>query len=353
MHRKTVICMIALIALALFIVVSCGKEESDTEEDKSNVAGGWKISVVDDQGTPGSPNRIALNSSGDPVIAYYDSDNQAIRIAFWEDGWEVETILEGGVEGGVDMVLVNDNPNVIYCAGGLWLAVLQSNGSYQKTQLDPENGCVNSVAADDNGNIYVAAYINATNNLKYYTNRDSEEHVFAGYVAVDGASGVKDVAISASPGGRPFIAYATSNVFWGTTTQAIWDFSQIGSGEYVSQTTDGSEGAYVFGAGEDGLTFYSLSVEGDNDSVSVTGEQVTWPSIHIGTSGRIHGSFTLNGAVYYATEVDSKWEADGVVVEVGDGAYSSVTSNDADDAFIAFLDTKTGRLLHVTNKDDF
>ncbi|MBN1648626.1 MAG: hypothetical protein JW874_11395 [Spirochaetales bacterium] len=133
--------------------------------------------TVDDTGDVGLYSDIAVDSSGNPFIVYYDTTNQRLKIAYASD----------------------DDPNT----SGEWtITTINSGVTYYGEYV--------SVAVDATGNIHIATYRNATGDLLYLTAASVAAASFSvTTVDDDGAVGVwPEISIV---GGNPYISYINSS----------------------------------------------------------------------------------------------------------------------------------------------
>jgi hypothetical protein len=78
---------------------------------------GWQVEVVDSGGYLGEYCSLALDSSDNPHISYYDEDNGDLKYAHWDgSAWQTEIVDSGGNVGKWTSIEVgsSDNPRISY-----------------------------------------------------------------------------------------------------------------------------------------------------------------------------------------------------------------------------------------------
>jgi hypothetical protein len=167
----------------------------------------WQALTVDSQGGSGKFNSIAVDSKGNPHIAYANvkSENSGLRYASWNgESWKTE-ILEGasGPFPVYSVALVldkDDNPHIVY--SDVQKSVLKyatrRAGVWQMQAIDTQRAGYpdrNGIALDSEGNPYLSYYDPKSGVLKIAYRKDGKwlreivDHNFSGFtnsIAVDG-----------------------------------------------------------------------------------------------------------------------------------------------------------------------
>lgn len=131
-------------------------------------AGEWVIETVDLAGDVGKCNSLALDSSGNPHISYYDETNENLKYAHWDGSvWQIETVDSvGGVNHyhyGSSLALdSSDNPHISYYDGNQFIGDLKyarwNGAAWQIETVDSEGnvGVFNSLALDSSDNPHIS-----------------------------------------------------------------------------------------------------------------------------------------------------------------------------------------------------
>ena len=78
----------------------------------------WHIETVDSYGYVGSHTSLALDSSDNPHISYWDYTNRDLKYAAWNGAsWEIETVDSYGDVGWHSSLALDSNgyPHILYC----------------------------------------------------------------------------------------------------------------------------------------------------------------------------------------------------------------------------------------------
>jgi hypothetical protein len=132
----------------------------------------WELRTVDSDHGSGKFNSIAIDSAGNPQIAYGNVEykNASLRYARWNGhSWDLE-ILEGSGQPGTSMwsvALVLDKKDVPHIAysdvrNSMIKYATKVDGQWQLQQVDPIGKVGypdrNGIALDENGNPYISYY---------------------------------------------------------------------------------------------------------------------------------------------------------------------------------------------------
>ena len=130
--------------------------------------GSWKVETVDEAFGVGSYASLALDSSSDPHISYYDETNGDLKYAYRNNGdWEIQTVDTSGDVGWRTALILDssNNPHIIYYmvnssttlklkyatrTGGVWnIQIIDTVGT---------TGLQNSIALDSVGYPHISYY---------------------------------------------------------------------------------------------------------------------------------------------------------------------------------------------------
>jgi hypothetical protein len=216
-----------------------------TNNDLKYVAwSSWYIQTVDSDGWVGWYSSLALDSSGNPHISYYDGTNEDLKYAVWNgSSWDIQTVDSGNAVGTHTSLALDagDNPHISYHAYR-FLKYAAWNGMFWDTRVvDSEDsaGYYTSIALDSYGYPHISyfSYNDFDNNiLKYATWNGSSwdiETVDSDYGGLF-FGGWTSLALDSS--GNPHISYCLDSDYYEDDLQyaawngSSWDIQVVDSG---------------------------------------------------------------------------------------------------------------------------
>jgi hypothetical protein len=161
----------------------------------------WEAKTVDPQGGSGKFNSIAVDSKGNPHIAYANVkyETAGLRYASWDGrAWNTQ-LIEGTTKPtpvySVALVLdKDDNPHIAYSdvENGLLKYATRSKGAWQLQTIDSQGAGYpdrNGIALDSQGNPYLSYYDQKEGRLEIAFRKNGKwmrevvEHSFAGFTS--------------------------------------------------------------------------------------------------------------------------------------------------------------------------
>ncbi len=154
----------------------------------------WQVENVDSDGPSGADTSLALDSSGNPRISYFDSTNRYIKYAWWDGSdWQIETVGEPENVGWFTSLALDSsgNPHISYydAPNGDLKYAYWDGSDWQVEAIDFVGTYTfwwrhSSLALDSSDNPHISYYDNTNEDLKYaYWDPD--------------ASGVDDLSLAA------------------------------------------------------------------------------------------------------------------------------------------------------------
>ncbi len=169
--------------------------------------GGWAITRID-SGFSDGYNRLALDSAGDPGIAYTGFDG-ALRYAAWNgSAWSLETAdRETLISRYEDLAFdALGRPHISYYGNGTLLEAVRTFAGWTRETVDPTEfaGWYSRIRIDPEGLVHIAYYASANGSLMYATDGPTGWT----HTRIDsGADDGYDISLAIDPTGRPQIAY--------------------------------------------------------------------------------------------------------------------------------------------------
>ena len=136
---------------------------------------------------------IALDSSGNPHISYYDSTNERLKYAYKNaSSWRIETVDSIGIYGGYTSLALDSsgNPHISYhddTNDDLKYAYKDASGWHIETvDSAGDVGYYTSIALDPNGNPHISYYDASNGDLKYTTKQPTIVNLQGGITDLNG-----------------------------------------------------------------------------------------------------------------------------------------------------------------------
>jgi len=134
--------------------------------------GSWHTRVADSSDNVGTYNSLALDSSDDPHISYYDDNTGELKYVYYDKSWNIE-VVDNSEDAGKYTSLALDssnNPHISYygvTTGDLKYAYYDESWYIEEADSSGVVGTHNSLALDSSGNPYISYYGGTTGDLKY------------------------------------------------------------------------------------------------------------------------------------------------------------------------------------------
>lgn len=311
----------AELALALLLVTSTGMvvmmPMPGTVEaaDVTNPT----IQVIDSVGDVGLYTSIALDSSDNIHVSYYDIAGSALKYADNSmGGWSTWTISDGGDVGRYTSLALDseDNPHISYLdqTSGHLRYITASGGTWSDHVLDATGfvGYETSIALGTLDQIHISYYDFTNQDLKYAT--DSGGPWMSWTVDSDGVVG-GDSSIAVDSQDRVHVSY------WDDTNDDLKYAIRTG-GAWAISTVDGG------------------GVVGKYSSLAIDSKD------HVHISYYDYANYDLK----YATNAGGTWAINTVDSDGDMGIYSSIALDSQDHVHISYLDYSTYDLKYATNK---
>ncbi len=342
--------------------------------------------VVDGAGNVGAFTSIALDSSGNPYISYYDVTNGNLKYAYKDASgiWHTETVDTGGVGRGVGRYTSialdsSGNPHISYhdaSNGDLKYAYKTASGSWITETVDTGGtanvGMYTSIALDSSGNPHISYYDNTNGNLKYAYKTASGSWVTE---TVDSSGDVgSHTSIALDSSGNPHIsyydgtngdlkyAYKTASGSWITETVDTGGTANVGAFTSIALDSSGNPHISYYDGTNGALKYAYKTASGSwvTETVDSSGIIVgMYTSIALDASGNPHISYYdyTNGALKYASDrgfnpVSKKWEWRITTVDsTGDvGMDTSIALDSSGNPHISYYDDTNGDLKYTTKQ---
>ncbi len=169
--------------------------------------GTWSVEPVDTLGDQGYCSSLALDAAGNPHIAYWDRSLLRLRYAWKEsEAWHYETVDSGW--GGIDVALrldALDRPHITYAAPLTFWYAERGPAGWTRTLVDPSvQGYESDLAIDSSGRVHIVYQDELRGDLHYALKNGA----LWSYELVDSTDVVgKGCRLALDAAGTPYVAY--------------------------------------------------------------------------------------------------------------------------------------------------
>jgi len=136
----------------------------------------WQIETVDSSGNVGQYPSLALDSSSNPHVSYWDSINEDLKYAHYDGAnWQIETVDSTGIVGDHSSLAIDltGNPHISYIGSTLFSAAVKYayhdsvNWNFENIDSSALVGYDTSLALDSSDNPRISYFDSYNYHLKY------------------------------------------------------------------------------------------------------------------------------------------------------------------------------------------
>jgi hypothetical protein len=348
----------------------------------------WYIENVDPTGGDVSADSsIAVDSSGNPRISYYDSTNYDLKYARWTGSvWSIQTVDSVGVVGADSSIAVDSSgrPHISYWdytnkdLKYAWYGKVCSHGNgvvyctlafWWRYTVDSvgDVGEFSSIALDSSNNPHISYYDRTNKDLKYAKWTGSAWNIQTVHATADptGDTGLyPSLALDSS--GNPHISYQlnreniavqTQNLNYARWTGSAWDIQTVDqpgyTGFYPSLALDSSGNPHISYFNSSGDIEYARwtgstwSIQHSVDSARI------WPfisTLFLDSSDNPHICYKTGNSLNYAQWTGTTWAietVDSIVSSPGYGSDLSLALDSSDNPHISYYSYGRG-IMYAT-----
>jgi len=308
--------------------------------------GSWQLTTIDNSPAVGTFASIALDSHGNPHIAYFDYRNWNLKYSYHTEAvWHVEIVDESNYTG-LMICLALDNLNrphisyFNYASQSLYYALRDDTGwSTVMVDNDGNTGWDTSISIDGLNRPHIV-YRNMSQADLKYAYLDSTTW-YTEIISLEGSSG-PSIGIDSS--GTPCVSFGSSNSLkFARREESGWEYEVVGEGfsTYTSLSFTPQDQPMIscYQEPEEDLvvTYYDGSIW-QSVVVDSVGDSGISSSLWVDKYGTPHVSYLQSGNLRYAFREDTHWKTMTVDVTGIVGKGCSLALNSFSFPYIAYLD---------------